>query len=112
MRRLIRSKKGAALVEYGLLIAGVALVAAAAVSIFGHKTNDLIAGIAAVLPGAHEDDNGPISSGRILETTDPASDPEGKIRLDIQEIENNTSEKRLRDNLDIPVDLLILEPAD
>ncbi len=30
LKRLLKSKKGAALVEYGLLIAGVALVSAAA----------------------------------------------------------------------------------
>jgi len=111
LRKLLRSKKGAALVEYGLLIAGVALVSAAAVAVFGHKTNELIGSIATVLPGAHEDDNAPISAGQLLETTDPAVDPEGKIRLDIQDIEANSNEKRLRDNLDIPVDLLILEPA-
>ena len=69
MIRVLKSKAGSALVEYGLLIAGVALVGAAAVSIFGHKTNDLIATTAAVLPGAHEDDNGPIVSGKVLETT-------------------------------------------
>ncbi len=111
LHKILRSKKGAALVEYGLLIAGVALVSAAAVAVFGHKTNDLIAGIASVLPGAHEDDNAPIAAGRLLETTNPDTDPDGKIRIDIQSIENNTGTKRLRNNLDIPVDLLILEPT-
>ncbi len=112
LQRILRSKKGAALVEYGLLIAGVALVSAAAVAVFGHKTNELIAGIASVLPGAHEDDNAPIAAGQLLETTDPSTDPDGKIRLDIQDIQTNgTGTKRLRNNLDIPVDLLILEPT-
>jgi len=67
--KLIRERKGAALVEYGLLIAGVALISAAAVSTFGHKTNDLVATVAAVLPGAHADDNGAILSGKLIETT-------------------------------------------
>lgn len=68
LRRLLRDRRGAALVEYGLLIAGVALISSAAVSIFGHKTNDLVASVAAVLPGAHADDNGPIFSGKLIET--------------------------------------------
>lgn len=69
MIKLFNDKKGSALVEYGLLIAGVALVSAAAVSVFGHKTNDLISATATVLPGAHDDDNGPIVSAKLIETT-------------------------------------------
>ena len=68
MNKLLKNKKGSALVEYGLLIAGVALVSAAAVSVFGHKTNDLIAATATMLPGAHDDDNGAIISGKLVET--------------------------------------------
>jgi len=113
LKRLLRSKKGAALVEYGLLIAGVALVSAAAVSIFGHKTNELIAGIASVLPGAHADDNAPISSGQLIET-DNTQDTDGdgvnEIRLDTQGIQDASDSKRLRTNLDIPIDALIIEP--
>ena len=52
VRRLLRNKRGAALVEYALIVAGVALIAAAAVSVFGHKTSDMLATAAAVLPGA------------------------------------------------------------
>lgn len=63
-----RRRRGAALVEYGLIVSGVALISAAAVSIFGHKTSDLIAAVASVLPGAHSDDNGPIVSGKLIET--------------------------------------------
>src|SRR4029450_12158513 len=59
-RRILRCKKGAALVEYALLVAGIALVGAASIAIFGHKTNDMVAMVAAVLPGAHTDDNAPI----------------------------------------------------
>lgn len=66
--KLLKSRKGAALVEYALLVAGVALIGAASVSVFGHKTNDLIGTVAAVLPGAHTDDNAPMASGHIIET--------------------------------------------
>ena len=79
MNKLLKNKKGSALVEYGLLIAGVALVSAAAVSVFGHKTNDLIAATATMLPGAHDDDNGAIISGKLVETD---RDPNGNITLD------------------------------
>jgi pilus assembly protein Flp/PilA len=70
--RLRRDKRGQGLVEYALLIAGVTLICAGAVAIFGHKTNDMIAAVAAIMPGAHTDDNGPIVSGKIITTT-PAS---------------------------------------
>src|SRR5205085_4529603 len=63
-----RAKRGAALVEYGLIVAGVALVAAAAVSIFGHKTASIIGATAAILPGAQPDDNGIIDAGRVIAT--------------------------------------------
>jgi pilus assembly protein Flp/PilA len=69
VRAIVRNKKGAALVEYSLLVAGVALIGAAAVSVFGHKTSDLMASVAAVLPGAHAADNAPIVSGQLIETT-------------------------------------------
>src|SRR2546430_977362 len=69
--RLIRTnrRKGQGLVEYALLIAGVALVCAATVSVFGHKTDDLLASLTVVLPGAHAEDNAPILNGELLERT-------------------------------------------
>ncbi len=68
MRKFFSNKKGQGLVEYGLIIAGVALVCAAAISMFGHKTNDLLAATAAILPGAHDDDNAPMMSAKLIET--------------------------------------------
>lgn len=95
-KKLIRNRKGAALVEYGLLVGGVALVTAAATAIFGHKTNDLIATTAAVLPGAHADDNGPILSGKIIETTGADAGP---IGIDTATIVGNTDTSRLSNNV-------------
>jgi pilus assembly protein Flp/PilA len=69
LKRLFKNRKGAALIEYGLLIAGVALISAGAVSLFGHKTSDMIATVAAIIPGAHPDDNNAIISGKLIETT-------------------------------------------
>jgi Flp pilus assembly pilin Flp len=99
---LLKNKKGAAMVEYALLVAGVALIGAAAIAVFGHKTTDMIAMTAAVLPGAHADDNGPIVSGKIIETapgatnanTDPAA-----IGLDITTILGSNGQVRLGNNL-------------
>jgi len=107
-----RQRRGAALVEYALLIAGVALVAAAAVAVFGHKTNDMIAAVASVLPGAHAGDNGPIDSGKLIETTD-ATGPTDGIEIDVATIVTNTATPRLGANLgvDTPADFggLVLE---
>lgn len=94
--KLINNRKGQGLVEYGLLIAGVALICAAAVSIFGHKTSDLIAAVATVLPGAHGDDNGPIQSGKLIETT--AAGATG-AQLDAAAIVTATGDPRLGANV-------------
>ncbi len=96
MKNRFGSKRGAALIEYALLIAGVSLVTAAAVAIFGHKTNDLVAATAAILPGAHDDDNGPIFSGKLIETTESE---DGPISIDVQGIIDNTDTGRLGNNL-------------
>ena len=84
LRRLRRDKKGQGLVEYALLIAGVALISAAAVSVFGHKTSDMISAVAAILPGAHTDDNNTIQSGHLIETAPKGAS--GSIALDVDTI--------------------------
>lgn len=96
MRKFFNNKKGQGLVEYGLIIAGVALICAAAISVFGHKTSDLIAATAAILPGAHADDNGPITSGKLIETTGADS---GAIALDATTIVANNDTGRLDANV-------------
>lgn len=95
--KLLGDKRGAALVEYGLLIAGVALISAAAVSIFGAKTSNLVASIAAVLPGAYSTDNAPIMSGQLIETTNATTS--NYIALDMATIDGNSADERLGDNL-------------
>ncbi|MEM7558105.1 MAG: class III signal peptide-containing protein [Planctomycetota bacterium] len=80
MRKLLRNKKGQGLVEYGILVGGVALVALAAVAILGHKTTDILGTVAAALPGAHADDLAPIVSGQLVNTT--TAGPGGGIVLD------------------------------
>ncbi|RCS54463.1 class III signal peptide-containing protein [Bremerella cremea] len=99
--KLFRNRKGQGLVEYGLIIAGVALICAAAVSVFGHKTSDLIAAVATVLPGAHADDNGSITSGKLIETTSAVDGAGGAqpIALDVSTISTNSGNTRLGNNV-------------
>lgn len=97
VKALVRSKKGAALVEYSLLVAGVALIGAASVSIFGHKTADLMASVAAVMPGAHADDNAALVSGKLIETT--VGTAAAPIALDIAGIVAAGGTERMGNNL-------------
>lgn len=97
LQRRMNRRKGQGLVEYALLIAGVALICAAAVSIFGHKTSDLIAAVATILPGAHADDNAAIQSGRLMETTE--GDDTTPIKLDVAGIQKNGGTERLAVNV-------------
>jgi len=97
IRNLLRNKQGQGLVEYALLIAGVALISAAAVSVFGHKTSDLIGSVTAVLPGAHAGDNAPIVSGSLIETTEGSATE--NIQLDSAAIVANAGASRLGNNV-------------
>lgn len=93
LKRLLKNKRGAALVEYGLLVGGVALISAGAVSLFGHKTSDIIGTMAAILPGAHNNDNGPVQSGHLIETA--AVGTSGSIAVDFATIVSETNQSRL-----------------
>lgn len=92
-----KARKGAVLVEYALLIAGVALISAAAVSMFGHKVGDMIGTVAAILPGGHTDDNAPIMSGHLIEMN-PVG-PNGSIAIDVNAIVAGNGTDRLNFNL-------------
>jgi Flp pilus assembly pilin Flp len=97
LRKLFADRRGQGLVEYGLIIAGVALISAAAISILGHKTSDLIGAVATILPGAHADDNGAIVSGKLIETSlDATTDA---MELDLQGIFANADSPRLGNNV-------------
>ena len=99
MFKQLRSQAGAALVEYSLLVAGIALIGAASVALFGHQTTDMMAAMAAVMPGAHADDNGPIVSGKIIETSTDGGPDGNAIALDIGAIVGNSGTARLGNNL-------------
>lgn len=63
-----RRQRGAALAEYGLLVAGLALSSMVAVSVLGGKVGGMIASVATLLPGATAADNAPVQVGRLIET--------------------------------------------
>ena len=116
--RLVRNRKGAALVEYALIVAGVALIGAVAVSIFGRKVTDMLATTAAVLPGAHAEDNAPIVSGKLIETspnaqgTDQGGNSQNGIGLDVNAITQGSGKSRLSNAVggDGALSSLVLEP--
>ena len=118
LRKLARSQKGATLVEYSLIVAGVALIGAATVAVFGHKTNDMLATATAVLPGAHAEDNAPIVSGKIIETSpnaqgmDQGNNATG-IGIDVNAITQANGTARLGDEVgsDGTLTSLVLESS-
>jgi Flp pilus assembly pilin Flp len=93
LKKLLKNRRGAALVEYALLLGGVALISAGAVSLFGHKTSDIVGTMAAILPGAHTNDNGPIQSGHLIETNTVGTS--GALAVDVAAIVAETNQDRL-----------------
>lgn len=67
--RLLRDRRGAALAEYGLLVAGVALMGMAAVAVLGGRVSDMIGVVANILPSASVQDSAPVATGQLIETT-------------------------------------------
>lgn len=66
--RAMRRQRGAALAEYGLLVAGLALSSMVAVSVLGGKVGGMIASVATLLPGASAEENAPVQVGKLIET--------------------------------------------
>ena len=81
------------LVEYGLVVAGIALVCLVAVSVLGSKVGGLIGSVASILPSAYNDQNAPIQVGQILETKtlDTNGDSVKEIVLDAAGITDSNS---------------------
>src|ERR1019366_10009192 len=69
MNTMKRKYKGAAMVEYAVLLGAVLLVGILAMSMIGHKTGDILGAIAVILPGTHTDDNANVTSAHLIETT-------------------------------------------
>ncbi len=90
----LRSRRGQSLVEYALLIAGVALCSIVGVSVFGEKTGNMISAVATILPGADADDNGPIGQGHLIETTG-IGNGSTQIQLNVGQIAASAGQARL-----------------
>jgi pilus assembly protein Flp/PilA len=90
----LRNRRGQSLVEYALLIAGVAMCSIVGVSLFGEKTGDMISAVATILPGADADDNGPIGQGHLIETTGIGAGST-QIQLNVGQIAGNAGQARL-----------------
>jgi Flp pilus assembly pilin Flp len=97
LSRLLRDQRGAALAEYGLLVAGITLVALVAVSVLGSKVGGLIGAVATMLPGAHAQQNAPVVVSELveLETVDLNGDGVLEQRLDQRLIDKNQGTHRL-----------------
>lgn len=93
------NKKAQGMVEYAILLAGVALVAISSVTVLGQKTTDLIATTAFILPGAQVSSNGPIFVGRLVEYTPAISAlPADAIKVDLATILARSATNRLDTN--------------
>ena len=86
-----RRQRGAALAEYGLLLAGLTLAAMVAVSVLGGKVGGMIASVATLLPGSTAQDNAPVQVGRLIETetTDANGDGVFEQTISRQALEQN-----------------------
>ena len=61
--KLIQNRRGQGLVEYIIIVASVSLISLTSLSMFGHKVADQYAIGAGMLPGAHAEDNLPVTTG-------------------------------------------------
>ena len=68
IKRDRRRESGAALAEYGMLVAGIVLVCMVAVSVLGTKIGGMIGAVATLLPSAYNDMNAPVQVGQVIET--------------------------------------------
>jgi len=99
-KKSIRNRRGQGLVEYIVIVAAVALIALVSVSIFGHKVADQYAVGAGMLPGAHAEDNNPITTGFFAEVTENAAGANtGTGGVTWADITGNTQEGVLRNNV-------------
>ena len=61
--KLNQNRRGQGLVEYIIIVASVSLITLTSLSMFGHKVADQYAIGSGMLPGAHAEDNLPVTTG-------------------------------------------------
>jgi Flp pilus assembly pilin Flp len=88
-----RRRQGAALAEYGLLLAGLTLASMVAVSVLGGKVGGMIASVATLLPGATAQENATVQVGKLIETQTTDSNGDGTFEqvLSRTALEGNAS---------------------
>ncbi|MFK7895276.1 MAG: hypothetical protein AB8G23_05550 [Myxococcota bacterium] len=88
-----RRQRGAALAEYGLLLAGLTLASMVAVSVLGGKVGGMIASVATLLPGATAQQNATVQVGSLIETETIDSNGDGTFEqvLSASALEQNAS---------------------
>jgi hypothetical protein len=96
-RKGLRNRKGQGLVEYALIIAGVALIGIVGITMFGHKVADLIGTVAYILPGAHTDDNNPIVAGHLIETDNLGGANGNAIEISLPGIQQDIGTDRINE---------------
>ena len=103
LRRLLKEKKGQGLAEYAVILMAVLVVSLGAITVLGHNVGDLLATVAAILPGSEPDYDQPVFVGEFIElNVPPVAGAAAGIQLDIAEIADNingTEPWRLDDNI-------------
>lgn len=96
MFKQLRNRKGQGLVEYALIVGGVAITTAVAIAVFGLKVSEMIGTYAVIIPGTTNNVNNDVQVGSILELNNNA----GTIGLDATEIEARAGTSRLNNTVD------------
>ena len=93
-RNTDRRQRGAALAEYGLLLAGLTLASMVAVSVLGGKVGGMIASVATILPGTTAADSATVQVGQLIpvETTDMNGDGAVEQVLSSSALHNNSTQ--------------------
>jgi len=81
LRRMLADRRGAALAEYGLLVAGITLVSLVAVSLLGSKVGGLVGSVASMLPSAYAEQNAPVAVGQLIETRTRDLNGDGNLEV-------------------------------
>jgi Flp pilus assembly pilin Flp len=98
MLNKLRTRKGQAAVEYAVILVAILIVSIASISLLGNKTGELWALSAVILPGQDPDDNGPIWTGELVETS-PIASPADFVTVDLDAILAATATDRIDTNL-------------
>ena len=96
LKSMFRNRKGQGLVEYALIVGGVAVTCALAITVFGMKTSEMLAGYAGLLPGANADTNANINQSGLFEL----SNANGQLQLDMDVIVGEVGQERLNIAID------------